>query len=170
MKTFIVWALSAALFSGASSTAGDMTTLQSLSLEILRGDRSVNSLTSKANVVAPVVRVRTASGAPAPGIRVRFELSDRGERGVFADGQTAMETETNARGEATAAGYVAARKGAFTIQVTALHDNQKITASIHQRNGSQPLFHRPRNAGSPNLSGCLPRVGVGMERPLSVWP
>ncbi len=118
--------------------AGEPPISPGLRIEALAGDGGVNSVTAKNNVVPPVVRVRTAAGAPAVGIPVRFELVGNPELGCFAGRQSVLETTTNARGEATAAGYIPMRTGSFTMNITALGTEGLASLQIHQRNGMQP--------------------------------
>ena len=135
-KTLIVWILSGALFTNLSASE-NVQTPHGLRIEVLSGDRSVNSVTSSANAVPPAVRVRTASGAPAAGVKVLFELVGNPKLGRFA-GQQSIETETNGRGEAVAPGYQATSAGSFIVRATAQQGAERVSTEIHQRNHTRP--------------------------------
>ncbi|MEP6534835.1 MAG: hypothetical protein ABJF23_05935 [Bryobacteraceae bacterium] len=106
-----------------------------LRIEVVSGNGSVNSLSSP-NVVAPLICVRTQLGTPVKGAKVRFELAGS-KQGVFAGEQTAIETETDSRGEATAVGYMPRRAGAFKMNITASNQTGEASVEIHQRNSQQ---------------------------------
>jgi hypothetical protein len=133
--------------------------LPPLRIEILAGNRAVNSVTSP-NVIAPRVRVRDNSGKTVPATRVRFQLPDTA-LGHFAGGAAAIDRETNADGEAAAWGYVATRPGAFTLKVIADHQGQTATAEIRQRNGSQQHAQYEAPKGSRKWIWIVVGAAVG---------
>ena len=135
-KTLLACCLSGILFVNPSFAA-EPVAAAGLRMTVVSGDRSVNSTTKKANVVPSVVRLRTATGAPAIGVPVRFELIGNRELGSFANNQTVLETMTNAQGEAATTGYTPLANGSFIVRVTAGENAGKVTAEIHQRNHSE---------------------------------
>jgi len=130
--------LSVLLWVNPTAFAENLARPQGFQMEVLAGDHGLNSVTSKANVIEPVVRIKTASGAPLAGVRVKFELVGKEKRGYFRDEQSIFETETNARGEAMAKGYRPMSTGSFVIRATASRNSEMVSVDIHQRNGKQP--------------------------------
>ena len=86
-KSLTVWILSGALFTNLAA-AESVQTPHGLRIEVLSGERSVNSVTSNGNAVPPDHRVRMAGGAPAAGVKVRFELMGSPKLGLFAGQQS----------------------------------------------------------------------------------
>ena len=105
-----------------------------LKLRIVEGDGAVNNIQQRV-AREPVVQVTDEQDRPVEGALVVFTAPDRGAGGVFSDGGRVFTTRTGADGRAVAQGFQPNDvSGKFKLEVTASHDDFKVTRLIKMKN------------------------------------
>lgn len=105
-----------------------------LTINVVEGEGARNVIQSR-TAVPPVVEVKDASGKPAVGAEVIFQLPTVGPGGSFNGWLKNQTVRTDDQGKATVTGYAPnPEPGRFNIKVTATSGNQTGSAVIAQIN------------------------------------
>jgi hypothetical protein len=105
-----------------------------LKLRIVEGDGAVNNIQQRV-AREPVVQVTDEQDRPVEGALVVFTAPERGAGGVFSDGGRVFTARTGADGRAVAQGFQPNDvSGKFKLEVTASHDDYKVTRLIKMKN------------------------------------
>jgi hypothetical protein len=103
-----------------------------LSIVIVEGEGAINNVRQRVNR-EPIVQVEDENRKPIAGAAVVFFLPSQGPGGVFLDGGRSFTTITDAQGRAVMRGFRPNNfEGKFEIRVTASHNGQTASTTIHQ--------------------------------------
>lgn len=121
-------------FVTAVLACGQQPAPSALKIVVLQGEGARHSIRSR-HGVQTLIEVRDQENRPLPGAQVVFQLPAAGPGGTFPGGRLTQRTVTDARGQASTAGFAPNdQEGRFNLKVIAVSGDLKAEAVVSQVN------------------------------------
>ena len=131
-----------------------------LNLVVLEGEGATNNIRQR-TAREPIVQVQDENHKPVAGAIIVFTLPSNGAGGVFANGAKTLSMVSDNQGQAVARGFRPnGLKGQYQIRVSASHQGQTASTSIHMTNAALAASGVASAGVSAKLIAVLVVVGA----------
>ncbi len=133
-----------------------------IKIVVLQGEGARHSIRSR-HGVQTVIEVRDQDSRPLPGAQVVFQLPAAGPGGTFPGGRLTQRTVTDARGQASTAGFAPNdQEGRFNLKVIAVSGDLKAEAVVSQVNQARTEIDARRRSKKPWIVLALGGAAAGI--------